>query len=290
MKRTRWILAVLLCAVVIGAALLWGAHRSLSLSKGTCLIAEDGTCLLLLDNSPTILANRTKREDAFADLKTGDSLLVLHDGIQETYPARTGAYAVYKLSGGGTVPQQVIDDLSALGWTICGAEPTTVVLSGGVLTDAAVSWANYSDSPALWAAAMNREKLYDDSVRHLPILKFETQAELEAFQKDFSPVFNLNAGYDEVPSFASVTSHMDDAYFERYTLLLTYVSAVSCSYRYGINSIDLSGSNLCLHAQQTNDPGIGDCAMAGWFLTAALPKEQLLGVTAYDADLNIPRN
>ena len=155
MKRAHRFAAVLaLCAVILTAVLLWGAHRSLSLSKGTCLIAEDGTCLLLLDNSPTVLANRTEREDAFADLKTGDSLLVLHDGIQETYPARTGVYAVYKLSGGGTVPQQVIDDLSALGWTICGAEPTTVVLSGGALTDTAVSWANYSDSPALWAAAL----------------------------------------------------------------------------------------------------------------------------------------
>jgi len=35
--------------------------------------------------------------------------------------------------------------------------------------------------------------------------------------------------------------------------------------------------------QRTDSFEVGDCAMAGWFLTVSLPKEQLSGITAYDA-------
>ena len=120
MKGRYWIFAFLLAAVIS----LCGCTSSLptGFSAGVCLVTTDGTCLLVCDNTPIVLSNRTGRSDAFADLQTGDTLLVLHDGVEETYPAHTGADAVFRQSRGtADVPQQVIDQLSQLGWAIEGA-------------------------------------------------------------------------------------------------------------------------------------------------------------------------
>ena len=112
MKRKYWIFTILLLVVVS----LCGCTSSLptGLSAGVCLVTTDGTCLLVCGNSPIVLSNRTGRSDAFADLQTGDRLLVLHDGVQESYPARTGAYAVFRQGRGtsASIPQEVIDQLA----------------------------------------------------------------------------------------------------------------------------------------------------------------------------------
>ena len=122
MKRNYRILALLL----IGVMLLSGcsALPSLSVSKGYCLITAEGTCLLICDETPIVLADRSKSGDLFAGLQSGDIIRVTHDGIQETYPARTGAYAVFRQSHGtaADIPQEVIDQLAQLGWSIEGAD------------------------------------------------------------------------------------------------------------------------------------------------------------------------
>ena len=61
------------------------------------LITQNGTYMLIDGNSPIALSNRQKNDKLFEDLESGDKVWVLHDGIEETYPARTGAYAVRKL-------------------------------------------------------------------------------------------------------------------------------------------------------------------------------------------------
>ena len=96
----------------------------------------------------------------------------------------------------------------------------------------------------------------------------------------------LTQGYDEISSFSAVTAHMDEANFEKYTLLAVYVPSSSCSYRYGINHVWVSGETLCIHVQSADAAADGDNAVAGWLLTAGLEKEVLAGITTFDADLN----
>ena len=289
MKRTHLIGATLLLLVLIlGCGLIWAFSHSLSLSTGICLRTQRGECLFIVDNSPIVLSDRIGEDTPFSSLTTGDRLLVLHDGIQETYPARTGVYSVCKTGSGSAadIPQQVIDSLAELGWYVEGIAPTETIYTVDSLADYAVSWANYDGSAAILMGGLNREKMYISSVQHLPIFKFETLQELESFKSSITAHHDITQGYDEIPSFSAVTAHMDEAYFEEYTLLLVYVQAPSCSYRYGINHIWQSGGNLCVHVQKANDPADGDCAMAGWFITAALEKSALNGVSSFDADLN----
>ena len=73
--------------------------------------------MLILDNSPIQLSDR-KNNISFERFDIGDEILVVHDGIEESYPGRTGVYAVLKLSDGTAddIQQEVIKSLVELGW------------------------------------------------------------------------------------------------------------------------------------------------------------------------------
>ena len=96
---------------------LAGLGASLALVVAFLLVADNGSVLLIAQGSPIVLS--TQGSAGMLDgLSTGDEILVVHDGIQESYPAQTGAYFVLRL-GGGTVddlPAQVLDSLRELGW------------------------------------------------------------------------------------------------------------------------------------------------------------------------------
>ena len=87
-------------------------------TQGKCLITAQGSYMLIdKNNSPIEMSNQSDKK-LFADLSSGDEILVLHDGIQESYPARTSAYYCKKLSDGKAedVPQSVIESLTEMGW------------------------------------------------------------------------------------------------------------------------------------------------------------------------------
>lgn len=112
------VLAVLLAVTVACIGVM--AANSMSFRLGRCIKAENGSCLLLMDNSPVVLSNHTPLDRPFDRYKTGDVLLVLHDGIQETYPGSTGAYFTLRLLKGNSedVSQAVRNALTDLGWVI----------------------------------------------------------------------------------------------------------------------------------------------------------------------------
>ena len=92
-------------------------NKGYGISTGQYLEAKDGQALLIRDNSPIEMSNRTERE-LFDELDMGDMILVIHDGIAETYPGRTGVYAIFKLSNGAIddIPKNVVNQLNELGW------------------------------------------------------------------------------------------------------------------------------------------------------------------------------
>ena len=286
MKR-KWIAAM--CALVgIAAAaflLLWLlSARSFSFSQGVCLFTQNGSCLLIVDESPIVLHNCSNREDLFDDLQTGDTVLVLHDGIQETYPAGTGAYRLWKRADGdiSAISEDVLTTLGELGWY---ADSGNYPLSSFAYSSQ-VAWANYDENGWLFLGALNADKMSISSVQHLPIRKIETYDELIAFQALRDGVLTVTASYDEVPSFCQITEHMDEAFFAENTLLIIYVSSGSCSFRYDVHSISRTPDSLCVRVEKATEPEIGDCAMAGWWVTGAVDKSHLEGVVAYDAYLS----
>lgn len=152
------------------------------------------------------------------------------------------------------------------------------------LFDITVSYADWGELTEIYTKALNIDKMTISSVRHLPIYKFDTLAELEQFKNDVKDVLSIDTGYNEVPSFNESTAKYDDNFFAENTLMLVYVEAGSGSYRYGVDSVYHADGNFYIHVKQTNNPEIGTCDMAGWFITVAVPDSMVSDCTVFDAD------
>ena len=127
------ILAVFLlitATVVIGLGII--IAKGYGVTEGRCLITASGSYILIDENNSPIVMSNQSEKDIFADLSSGDEILVLHDGIQESYPAGTGAYYCRKLSDGKTedIPQAVIDSLTEMGWLEKEIKGTKVECAG----------------------------------------------------------------------------------------------------------------------------------------------------------------
>ena len=120
MKRKKWLIPVTIIVVIFIAFISTVGiliSKGYGASTGVYLESKDGAAILVRDNSPIVMSNRTE-SDLFDTLDVGDKIFVIHDGINETYPGSTGAYAFFKLSDGTTddIPQNVVNQLIELGW------------------------------------------------------------------------------------------------------------------------------------------------------------------------------
>lgn len=120
MKKKKWLIPLIIVVLLI-ITFVAGVGTLLSkgygASTGVYLESKDGVAMLIRDKAPIILSSK-HNGDMFSELDVGDKFFVIHDGVEESYPARTCAYAVFKLSDGkaSDVPQTVIDELIELGW------------------------------------------------------------------------------------------------------------------------------------------------------------------------------
>ena len=140
--------------------------------------------------------------------------------------------------------------------------------------------------PNIYDNALNASKLNDSNPWNLPIYKFDTLSDLEKFKSDFGGENGFNYGWDEVPSLNDATKYYDEAFFDRYTLMLVYIEANSGSYRFGFKDVSLDGGYFCVQVEQTNNPQVCTDDMAGWFITVAVPDSMIENCTEFDAVLD----
>lgn len=137
-KKGLWFGTIIfVVAAILFLSMLWFANkRSLSMTVGRVLVAQNGTYMLIDGNSHIVMSNCLKKDQLFEGLESGDKVWVLHDGIEETYPARTGAYAVWKLEDGDMddIPKGVLDTLRELGW-VAQVEATEPIAFDDALTE-----------------------------------------------------------------------------------------------------------------------------------------------------------
>lgn len=89
-------------------------------TEGRLLLAENGTALLVTeDGTPITLSVQAEGSDPWAGYHSGDRIRVTHDGVNETYPAQTGAYAWERLDEGTLedIPEEALTALEELGWS-----------------------------------------------------------------------------------------------------------------------------------------------------------------------------
>ena len=93
--------------------------------------------MIIIDNSPIAMSIRSGDGTLFDGLETGDEILIVHDGIAESYPGRTGVYFCMKLNKGNEIPGEVVMELIDLGWITAETkeevlrEPPDLAISSG---------------------------------------------------------------------------------------------------------------------------------------------------------------
>ena len=152
--------------------------------------------------------------------------------------------------------------------------------SGGVRTS--VIYVNWSEDNSLYEC-LNADKLIMSSYRHLPVYKIETAEELRGFIDKYKGVLSFDFGKGDAPSFYEAISKYDDSFFADHTLVMAYITAGSGSYRFEIRDVAVEGEEICLNVIQTNHPETVTDDMAGWLAIAEIPKEDLTGISSYDA-------
>lgn len=117
MKKQKRILltaGIILCAVILVCGFLL---RGKSITVGRYLSSNGGD-MLIDGSSPIVMSDLSAKQALFDNLQSGDKILVVHNGVNESYPGQTGAYFCMKLEGGNDsdIPREVITSLTELGW------------------------------------------------------------------------------------------------------------------------------------------------------------------------------
>ena len=119
MKKKLLITAAIILGLgllIIGAVWYMNTHF-LSVSVGRVLIS-DSAVMLVRDDAPTVMTDRTGNRKLFDSITDGDKVLVLHGMEMLSYPGQTDVYAMLKLKDGNIadISDTVLDSLAAMGW------------------------------------------------------------------------------------------------------------------------------------------------------------------------------
>ncbi len=105
--KKKWILPLCIVAGVLVLLLIGAIVFVFSLgvsgytvTSGRMLWVSDSPYIVTDDSGVMYMSDNNKTKDLFNDIKTGDSILVVHGGVEESYPAFTDAYYVLKLKTG----------------------------------------------------------------------------------------------------------------------------------------------------------------------------------------------
>lgn len=104
MNKNRWIAVSALSILIIIFA------STINWSRGWCIVyGNDPVMLVRDDGNILILTNSSPVSNRLHKYKTGDRILVFHNGVMEMSPGRTSAYFCMRLARGTT--DDIPDDL-----------------------------------------------------------------------------------------------------------------------------------------------------------------------------------
>lgn len=120
------------------------------------------------------------------------------------------------------------------------------------------------------------------SQRIQPIYKFETLAELEQFKERFADSLDMDHSIDNTPSFNEATAAMDEAYFEKYTVLFIYSEGSSTS-KFIVEGIYKCDSELYIRREDVTNSDKASCDVVSHIFLVSVDKAILDGITSFDA-------
>lgn len=92
---------------------------------GRCLVTTNGIYMIVDNNgSPIVMNNQSDNENIFEGLKSGDKIKITFDGIDQSYPGRTGVYGCKLILEGSLsdFPKATLSELQNMGWQFEGEQ------------------------------------------------------------------------------------------------------------------------------------------------------------------------
>ncbi|MDO4549277.1 MAG: hypothetical protein Q4D04_14395 [Clostridia bacterium] len=164
--------------------------------------------------------------------------------------------------------------------TVGGAELT------GIAYQTAYAWANYSEdgyaAMVEWAENRDAERRYGNTEHLTPVVKLDSKAEFDVFYEEMSAYFDLAQGYDEVDAFGAQAKQYTEEFFAEQSLFIAYLEENTSSNRHEVEEVRIENGILEIRICQIA-PDSFDTAVAGWFISVAVPKADITDCTGYDA-------
>lgn len=115
----RLLVSILVFISLSIAAIFWWAVSGNVIFTGCYLRANNGTHIIIdRQSSPVVMRNRFASDAMFDGLEDGDRVLVVCDGINQSYPAQSNIYFCFRLGRGDAadLPADTLRQLAELGW------------------------------------------------------------------------------------------------------------------------------------------------------------------------------
>lgn len=280
-KKVLVICTVVICVLVVGIFIFAG--MGISSHTGLYLHSDNGSHLIIMDNSPIVMSDR-ENEDMFKNLTDGDRILIFHDSIQESYPGRTLVYAYLKLSDGELpdIPENVIRDLCELGWL--SAENLIIcdnTYSSAVFDVSSVMSYSMFDDEKIKLSAINADKMNDEEVSHMPVFKFDAAEELNTFMTEFDEKFD--SGYSDADDFRKALKDFDDGYFEDKSVILVFSNTGASNVSKDVKSVYSDGETFRLNFSMNTHGDGGLAVMSSWLTVIGVEKRFIGDCSCFDA-------
>lgn len=265
MKQKTALLSLLLL-LIFAAGGWWLTQQGFSVSTGQCLMADNGSVLLMKDG-PIRMSDRSLSGSLFDNLADGDRILVLHDGIAESYPAQTGAYFLLRLGSGSRADMTPshLQQLTELGWlSPSGEDPVQPVVPVSPIPP---------PEPVRYAfdAQYIRTNGCHEDAEYPKTVVIRTRAELDSYYEENRERYDLSRKdvvySDTTIGFLDACDRYDDAYFADHDLLLILLEEGSGSIRHQVTDIRCNGAEWVVSIRRIT-PEVGTDDMAEWHIMA----------------------
>ena len=263
MKRKKWILPVcIMCSFVVLclAAVFVIAYvmsvQGYGISTGRLYFDDNYTFLIDENDMAMIVSDCSKDKKMYEGYQSGDKVLIIHDGVETSYPSRTGGYHIFRLSKGDG-----------------SYKPTDEVL--GISTYVQIGWTDrdaYLENNVEvfdFDAQYIRTDGYMEDAKYPGIHIIRSLEELHAYYEQNRDVFDLERR-DKVYSDSSIgfldaCDKYDEAYFEKSILIVILLEEGSGSIRHKVEKAGVVDEELVICIDSIV-PEVGTCDMAQWHI------------------------
>ncbi len=282
-KKILVTLCVIVCVIAIGVFILAG--KGISPSVGLFLRTDNGN-MIILDNSPIVMSVRSGNDDMFEKYESGDKILVLHGGINESYPGSTGIYFSIKLADGhmSDISESVLCQLSELGWI--SAENllvSTNTYHSSFFDIITASTGSIFDTEKIKLAADNAVLMNDEENHHFSVFAFDTYESFRDFIDNFDKDFD--SGHSNADDYRKGLENLNEEYFKENSVILVPYYTGAGNVSYDVESVYFDGESCCLNISEQKAGDVGTSVVTSYLKAVGIEKNFLGDCSSFDAIL-----